>query len=203
MIINESCRDFVSLSSSTNKSILTLNKKYNLSIQDFHYLKSILIPLFDLLVFHSKKELDYIDWKTVLNLKEKGIHYTESGLEVIKLILSQMNSKRLSTYTVGKPVDRLILQDKIDKFLNGPSNYELKEDGKIWIKSLNKYHLNRKNAVVQLLDEKGLVVNVFDTMASCAKFLGINPTSVRYRLIRGKAVLFNNKLFYIRLVRKS
>ena len=33
------------------------------------------------------------------------------------------------------------------------------------ITALNKYHTNRKNVVVQLQDEKGLVVNTFDTMA--------------------------------------
>lgn len=83
--------------------------------------------MLDLLTFYSKKELDYKDWKTILNLKEKGIHYTKSGLDVIELIIGQMNSNRLSTYIGEEPVGRLIIKEKIDKLLSGPSNYELKE----------------------------------------------------------------------------
>jgi hypothetical protein len=57
----EGIRNFVILSSSTNKNTLTPNKKYNLSVVDFHFLKDVLIPFFDLLVFRTKKGLDYID----------------------------------------------------------------------------------------------------------------------------------------------
>lgn len=68
-----------------------------LQISDTNYIKNILIPLFDSLVWHSKKELDYIDWKSVLKLKELGQHYTEEGLQLIALIFNQMNSRRLSS----------------------------------------------------------------------------------------------------------
>ena len=110
-----------------------------------------------------------------------------------------MNSKRLSTYVrhEGEAVDILILQGKIDKLLSGPSNFELKEDGKIWIKSLNKYHTDRKSISVQLQDENGLLVNTFDSIVSCAKFLGIYSAIVKARLQKHKPVLFNNKLIYI------
>jgi hypothetical protein len=72
----ESLRNFVTLSSSTYKSVAP-NKKYNLSIQDFHYLKDVLIPYLDSLVFRTKKQLDYIDLKNILNLKDKGFLYTK------------------------------------------------------------------------------------------------------------------------------
>jgi hypothetical protein len=63
---------FASLNSYTNKN--TSNTAYNLAIQNAYFIKNILIPYFDRLVFRSKKGLDYIDWKNIFSLKEKGFH---------------------------------------------------------------------------------------------------------------------------------
>lgn len=52
-------RKFAHLSSSVCKK--TNIRKYNLAIQDSSFLKDILIPYFDLLVFRTKKGLDYQD----------------------------------------------------------------------------------------------------------------------------------------------
>ena len=132
--------------------MLNLALVFKLPIPD--YIKNVLIPFFDNrpLVLHSKKELDYKDWKTVLNLKELGQHYTEEGKEVISLILSQINNKRLST--VGSTlVDRNLLDGKVKKLLAAPSNFETKEDGRIFIKSLNKFYSNKNNIRVELKNE--------------------------------------------------
>ena len=150
------------------------------------------------MVWHSKKELDYIDWKTVLKLKELGHHYTEEGLKLISLIFNQMNSRRLSTNPdKGKVVDRKLIYIEINKLLNAPSNFEIKEDGRIWIKSLNRYYSDGNNIKVQLKDKNGLIVNTFKSIASCAKFLEIHQATAKNRLQNNKAVLFNNKLLYI------
>ena len=37
--------------------------------------KKALIPFFDSMSWHSKKELDYKDWKTIFNIKELGLHF--------------------------------------------------------------------------------------------------------------------------------
>jgi len=126
--------------SSINKSIKTPNKKYNLNV---------LIPFFNSLNFHSKKELDYQDWKTILLFKEKGLHYTDEGREVIYLILKQMNNYKLSTNKSSnkETIDRVYLQEKINKLLSKPSNFEIKEDGKILIKSLDRYYYNNTKPV--------------------------------------------------------
>ena len=52
-------------------------------------------------------------------LKSRGLHHTEEGLKVINLILSQNNSRRLSTFNTPK-VDRALLYAKIEKLLSGP-----------------------------------------------------------------------------------
>ena len=42
----------------------------------------------------TRKHLDYVDWKKVVDLKNKGLHKTEEGLALINEIVSKMNSKR-------------------------------------------------------------------------------------------------------------
>lgn len=43
----------------------------------------------------TRKQLDYLDWKKIVELKKSGAHKTVEGLELIKKILSNMNSTRL------------------------------------------------------------------------------------------------------------
>jgi hypothetical protein len=42
----------------------------------------------------TRKQLDYLDWKQIVELKSEGAHKTEEGLTLMKQILSKMNSKR-------------------------------------------------------------------------------------------------------------
>ena len=63
---------------------------------------------------------------------EKGLHSLPSGKELIDLILSQMNAKRLSN-SKSKLVSREELLTKIEELLSLPSNYEIKEEGRIWV----------------------------------------------------------------------
>ena len=43
----------------------------------------------------TRKNLDYIDWKQIVELKNMGAHKTVEGLTLIKNIISRMNSRRL------------------------------------------------------------------------------------------------------------
>lgn len=101
-----------------------------------------------------------------------------------------MNNYRLSSNKCTAPVDRALLQVEIDTLLNGPSNFEKREDGRIFIKSLDRYYTNRINIKVELKDENGNLLNTFDSMADCAKYLGISPMTVAKRIQTGKPVLF-------------
>jgi hypothetical protein len=69
---------------------------YVLIIKSKYFINNILIPYLDSLTFHSKKELDYLDWKSIGQLKKLGLHYLPEGIKLINLILSQMNNGRLS-----------------------------------------------------------------------------------------------------------
>lgn len=171
-----------------------------LTINRLDYITKVLIPFFDTFTLRSKKEKDYKDWKTVLKLRNLGLHYTEKGLKVINLIISQMNNYRLSSNKCTAPVDRALLQVEIDTLLNGPSNFEKREDGRIFIKSLDRYYTNRINIKVELKDENGNLLNTFDSMADCAKYLGISPMTVAKRIQTGKPVLFENKSVYVNKV---
>ena len=121
----------------------------------------------------SKKEKDYQHWKSILNLKDKGFHYVDEGLKLIKLIISQMNNRRLSTS--GLTIhEKTHLDADIHRLLSGPSNYDKREHG-IWIISENKYLKGGVKKAVQLQDENGNILNSFNSITDCAKFLRIPP----------------------------
>ena len=42
----------------------------------------------------TRKYLDYVDWKKIVELKNTGLHKTVEGLASINQILSKINSKR-------------------------------------------------------------------------------------------------------------
>ena len=95
-------------------------------------------------------------------------------------------------------IDRALLQLKIDKLLAAPSNLEIKEDGRIFIKSLHKYYSNRNSITVKVQNDKGLVMNTFDSLADCAKHLSISPSLAGRKLRDQTPTLFNGELVYIK-----
>jgi hypothetical protein len=60
-------------------------------------------------------------------LKEQGHHFTEQGVKLINLVLSQMNNNRLSTSSNQPVVDRALLLTEINQLLSGPSNFETRK----------------------------------------------------------------------------
>jgi hypothetical protein len=170
-------------------SLKKSNNMLSLAINRSDYIARVLIPFFDSLAWQSKKELDYLDWKTILKFRGLGLHYTEEGVKIIKTILSQMNNNRLSTRRSAL-ADRAALDSDIKKLLEGPSNFEVKEDGRIFIKSLNKYYSNKAKIRLELVDDSGGIMKSFDSAADCARYLGISPMTVGQRLRKGKLFLF-------------
>jgi hypothetical protein len=149
------------------------------------FITNILIPFLESLTWRSKKRLDFQDWKNILMLKEQGHHMSEQGVKLIDLILSQMNNNRLSTNSSQPAIDRALLLAEITKLLSGPSNFELR-NGRKWIISLNKYyHSSRKNICVVIKDENGNNLHSFDSLADCAKFLDLDPSTVSKRINKG------------------
>lgn len=163
------------------------------------YITEIFIPFLESLTWRSKKKLDFEDWKNICVLKEQGHHLSNQGVKLIDLILSQMNNNRLSTTASSLPaVDRTRLLAEINLMLNEPSNFGLR-NGRKWIISLNKYYnSSRTNICVTITDENGNNLHSFDSLADCAKFLDVDPSTVSKRIQKGIPFLFENKLAYIK-----
>ncbi len=163
------------------------------------YITNIFIPFLENLTWHSKKRLDFQDWKAILMLKEKGHHLSEQGTKLIELILSQMNKNRLSTASSQPIIDRVFLLAEINKLISGPSNFGVR-NGKKWIISLNKYYQSsRKNICVAIKDENGSNLHLFDSIADCANFLDVHPTTVSQRIKKDISFLFDNKQVFIKI----
>lgn len=169
-----------------------------ITVSQLLYIKSVLIPFFSDLVWRSKKFLDFQDWLKILELRDRCHQYEEEGKVLMDLIVSQMNNNRLST-NKSPQVDRALLYTSIDKLLGGPSNCEIK-DGKVWIKSLNRFRRKGgliKPVAVQLQDQKGDIIRIFDTQVDCAKCLGVTRTTVARWLEEGKPTLFEDRVVFI------
>lgn len=92
----------------------------DLLIHRLDYIAQVLIPFFDALVWQSKKELDYKDWKTILNLRNLGLHYTDEGIKVLNNILNTMNNNRLTTSKSTTPLEiasQAVLDNDIKKLI--------------------------------------------------------------------------------------
>lgn len=125
-----------------------------------------------------------------------------------------MNNNRLSSVE-SKRVDRALLQMSIDKLLKGPSNIEEKENGRIFIKSLNKIlstnaYPSREGGVsdklkVELQESNGNTFKTFDSITSCARLYDLSRSTVQRRLQKNEpvVVMIENKPFYVRLVDNS
>lgn len=110
-----------------------------------------------------------------------------------------MNLNRLSTNSVTKlsPTQLENLRRDIKKLLSGPSNLETRADGRIFIKSLNKYYTGSGSIKVNLLDKNGLLHYSFDSMSECAKFLGLSAGTVANRLRDNKPIEWESRELFV------
>jgi len=139
---------------------------------------------------------------------EKGFHYTDEGIELIELIRNQMNNRRLSTinYSINNRelvVDREVILSKINKLLNGPSNFELKEDRQIFIKSLGRNYHNNIPVTIQMLDENGNLVKNWDSLTSCAYSLRMSKGGIQYRIKSSKRFEYEGKTVYLKEIKPN
>lgn len=181
---------------------LSFKKSSNMIYLIIHrsdYISQVLIPFFDSLTWESKKELDYLDWKTIFKLRNLGLHYTDEGVKVLNSILEGMNNNRLTTSGVTITAEqRETLKRDVARLLEGPSNFEIKEDGRILIKSLNKYYSNKAKIRLELVDGNGETIKSFVSAVDCAKFLKVSKMTISLKLRNGKPILFDNKLVSIK-----
>lgn len=153
---------------------------------------NILIPFLDSLVWLSKKELDYKDWKIILDIRKKGKHFTEQGKKLISCISNRMNRNRLSTNL--RKQDEISIDERIYKLLASPSNYEIQPDGKILIKSSGVYLKGRGNIGVNIFDvTEGTLVKSFNSIKECALFFWVSDRTIIRRLDKWSVVEHNNQ----------
>lgn len=181
-----------------NNNSKTLSK---VKIRKTDFITNVLLPFFDNLIWLSKKEKDYQDWRLILNIKNQGKHFTDEGKELIFLISKRMNLNRLSTNLLESKSETISLYERVSKLLSTPSNYEIQPDGKILIKSSGVYLKGRGNIGVVVLNEKGEPVYNFYSIQECALFFNISVTIVNWRLNKGSSLEHNgHKLFFKRVV---
>lgn len=204
----------------TNVVGLTVNKKAKnenskpmarIGIYKSDFIKNVLVPFFDNLIWLSKKELDYQDWKLILNIKLQGKHFTDEGKEIMYLLFSGMNEKRLSTNLIKNSSVLAVNYDstfhrknklsyaeirvRALKLLSTPSNYEIHSNGKIRIKSLEVYLKGIGNITVKAFNNKGEILYSFNSIKECAQFFNLSVRTINRKLENGNEVEFNgNKL---------
>lgn len=174
----------------------------SLVVKDLNFIESTIIPLFDKLTWHTKKELDYEDWKDIIELRKNGVHYLPEGEALIIRIARQMNKHRLSNSDAPR-IDRTLLKAEIYKLLSEPSNY-VSKNGKAWIISLNRFKLDTKAKAVQLVEmSSGNVLKIFKTQTDCADFFNISETAIRKRLKKETQFEFKGLAVYLRRVNSN
>lgn len=86
------------------------------------------------------------------------------------------------------------MRERLNKLLNEPSNLEFREDGRIFIKSLNRFYSSRDSITVELQDENGLVLRTFDSLAEVARYFEVDPKTVKYWIQNNKPVPNGDKI---------
>lgn len=196
-----------------DKRLKFVNKKALVSVGTINpeYIQSVLIPFFDNLVFLTKKHLDYLDWKVIHDLKKRGWHYSDIGKEVILAIADRMNNGRLSTNISSKALfdnssltqrEELAVHSKearfeLDKQINlllDQTNIEIHDNGKVWIKSSQKY-LSGMKIKINCFNEEGQMVNQFDSLKEAALYFNISSRTLYNKLEKGGSLVFNSKTY--------
>jgi hypothetical protein len=167
-----------------------------LIISNKDFIEFVLIPLFDGLIWHSKKYLDYIDWKAILDIKKLGLHLTPQGKVLIDRIISQMNNRRSSINSSS--VDRSELLTEIREILKQPSNYGNKGGWK-FNKTLNRRTHEGKPIKIVLIDAStNNILQSFLSIKNCGEYLGLNRNTTSSRASSGTQFTHEGRLVYLK-----
>lgn len=166
------------------------------TVNDFNYIKNVLVPFLDELTWFSKKEQDYEDWKIILSFISQGKHFINEGQELILFINKIMNNRRLSTNIPFILPNNI--EDRIQKLLEAPSNYKIHDNGKIFIISQGKYFKGRGNVKLEISNFDGLLINTFNSIKNCAQFFQVSQRTIIRRLDSGNVFVFKDQNFFIK-----
>ena len=67
--------------------------RYEIRIRNFDCLKEVIVPFFEKYKLHTQKKFDFLKFRRVILLMNRGEHLTDEGIKKIFKIASQMNTK--------------------------------------------------------------------------------------------------------------
>jgi len=150
-----------------------------LDISDIHYFKSVLIPFFKNLDFHTNKYLDFCNWSYIVNLYYLGYHLTPEGKDLITEIKSVMNKRRL--------INNKNINTKVTNILNNPFPYII-ENGK-------RYKRIKGNKMLKARNNKIIVINTINNKESI--YESISEVARTIKISRKKIIsLLDTRLIY-------
>ena len=117
-----------------------------------------------------------------------------------------MNNKRLTTNRESEEtvsVDRNLLLEKIENLLAKPSNFEVKEDGRIFIISENRYYSNKNKLQVTVERLDGTILLLLNWIEECLENLNVLNLFIMIRLNKGLPLDIEGELLYIKRSNKS
>lgn len=76
-------------------------------------------------------------------------------------------------------------------------------DGRVLIKSLNKYYSPRLSIKVEILDDRANVFKTFSSIKECAEFLGVTRQVLTRRILSRKSILLDSKPVLVRKIEQE
>lgn len=177
---------------STTKLINIYDKKVKgnnkpvsiLEIYQIDFICNILIPYFNNIEFRTKKNLDYLDFKTIAFLILEGKYLTAKGKELIIKLGDTMNNNRLSTNSNILVLDE-ITKSELDLLIKSEPLIHIDYEGRAMIISEKKYIRSTYIIKAYFINSS---FNYFTNGNSCAKFLHVSNDTITKRLNDGKPV---------------
>lgn len=136
-----------------------------------------------------------------MELKKRGWSLDPENQKYLLALINRMNSHRLSTnfddYLSNKNyMADNILDPKILVLLT-QSNLELHSNGKIWIKSNQKF-LNGIPVPIEAYNESLSLKQEFKNINETANFFEVSPTTISQRLKNNKPFKFKDENYYFK-----
>lgn len=161
-----------------------------------------LIPFFDNLTFLSKKQKDYFDWKTIIELKRRGWNYDSENKKILLGLKNRMNNHRLSTNFdsyISNPnyLSESELNSKIIELLN-KSNIVIQLDGRVLIKSKNRYLYGGYGLKIEAFTEDKSFKKEFKSIRAASIYFKISVSVISLSLKNNKPLNLEGKCYYFK-----
>lgn len=169
---------------------------YRVVINDTVYLHNVLLPIFNLLTFRTKKALDYQDWSIIVKICFLGLHLTDEGLSLMSDLHNRMNNHRLSTHKSYNVIE--ITKDRIDQVLSLKPIYAYNEEEGYRYNLLTGNKVSVRRGVV-LIDPQRAEELIFSSTIESAKYLNEDRKRVTRYINKDKILkCHNGKNYYVK-----